>query len=273
MVSGGSLVVDSSTFQENGLYASNAGYGAGLLISYTTAATVTNSLFQDNDSWWGSGLFFWGKSGPLTPFTLRDSVFTGNGWGVSPGLGTGGYAAAIRIASARALLKGNIIRDNRASNDYGALSFNYGDLLLERNTISGNECARTSGLHLSYASPFTVTNNIIVGNLSTYDWLGNNPAVRVVGGNGKFLHNTIASNTADFGILVDTAGIAALTNTIIVSHTLGISVSLGSTAALQGTLWGSWRLGERYRLGRRWRHLDRHGQHLGRSRLYCPQCL
>jgi len=239
MVSGGTLVVDSSTFQENGLYASNAGYGAGLLISYTTAATVTNSLFQDNDSWWGSGLFFWGKPGPQMPFTLRDSIFTGNGFGTSPGAGNGGYAAAIKISSARANLVGNTITNNRASNDYGALSVSSCDLLLERNTITGNINGRTAGLHLNSASPFTVTNNIIAGNVTLNISFRVNPAVRVTGGSGKFLHNTIADNASNYGILVDTGGVAVLTNTIIVSHTLGISVTAGSTARLGATLWGS----------------------------------
>ncbi len=93
--------------------------------------------------------------------------------------------------------------------------------------------------YLNYASPFTVTNNIIAGNLSINISLENNPAVRVIGGSGKFLHNTIAGNTVDYGILVDTGGVAVLTNTIIVSHTLGISVTAGSTARLGATLWGS----------------------------------
>ena len=239
MVGGGTLLVDDSTFQENNAHASNAGYGGGLVISYTTAATVTNSLFQDNDSWWGSGLFFWGKPGPLTPFTLRDSVFMGNGFDTSPGAGYGGYAAAIRISSARANLVGNTITNNRASNDYGALSFNYGDLLMNRNTITGNVNGRTAGLHLSYASPFTLTNNIIAGNVTLNISFRVNPALRVTGGSGKFLHNTIADNKSNYGVLVDSAGVAVLTDTIIVSHTLGISVTSGSTAALQGTLWGS----------------------------------
>ncbi len=61
----------------------------------------------------------------------------------------------------------------------------------------------------------------------------------MVGGSGKFLHNTIADNTGGYGLLVDTAGVAVLTDTIIVSHTLGISVTAGSTARLAATLWGS----------------------------------
>jgi hypothetical protein len=237
MISGGTLVVDASTFQENSAWGKNTSFGGGLVISYTTAATVTNSLFQDNDSWWGGGIHFWGGPGK-TPFTLRNSVFTGNGRNRSPGTGYGGQAGAINVSSARAKLEGNTIRDNYASSDYGALRIIVSDVLLTRNTISGNECAHTSGLYLSDAAPFTVTNNIIAGNLSTTS-SKNYPAVRVVGGSGKFLHNTLAGNHGGYGILVDSAGVAVLTNTIIVSHTLGISVTAGSTARLGATLWGS----------------------------------
>jgi len=238
MVSGGTLVVDSSTFQENSAWASNSSNGGGMVISYTTAATVTNSLFQDNDSWWGGGLYFWGQSGPLAPFTLRDSIFTGNGRGNSPGAAYGGQAGAIYISTAKAKLEGNTIRDNKAFSDYGALRVSSCDVLLRGNIISGNECDHTSGLYLYYASPFTVTNNIIAGNLSTTS-SKNYPAVRVFGGSGKFLHNTIAGNHGGYGILVDSGGVATLTNTIIVSHTLGISVTAGSTSRLGATLWGS----------------------------------
>lgn len=59
------------------------------------------------------------------------------------------------------------------------------------------------------------------------------------GGNGRFLHNTIARNESTYGIRVDYAANLILTNTILVSHTVGITVTTGSTATLEATLWGS----------------------------------
>jgi len=112
-------------------------------------------------------------------------------------------------------------------------------LLLARNVIYDNRAAYTAGLYLLSVSPLTVTNNIIVGNISEYEEWENHPAVRVCGGGGQWLHNTIARNRTVYGIQVDTGASVALTNTILVSHTVGITVAGDSTAALEATVWGS----------------------------------
>ena len=56
---------------------------------------------------------------------------------------------------------------------------------------------------------------------------------------GQILHNTIARNDTAIGIRIEYGAAVALTNTILVSHTMGIQVTSGSTATLEGTLWGS----------------------------------
>jgi len=63
--------------------------------------------------------------------------------------------------------------------------------------------------------------------------------VQVRGGSGQFLHNTIARNGSTYGLLVEAGATIALTNTILISHTVGITVAADSTATLQATLWGS----------------------------------
>jgi len=239
MVEGGTVVVEASTFRANSAWAQRASFGGGLAISRTVAATVTGALFQDNDAWQASGLYFLGDPGGRPPLTLRESTFVGNGRGNSPGRAWGGYAGAMEVAYARAHLEGNTIRDSRASNDDGALAIFSSNVLLARNVIIGNQCGRTSALYLHNTAPFTVTNNIIAGNRSTISALPDTPAVRVGGGSGRFLHNTIARNDSDYGVRVEGGAGVWLTNTILVSHTVGISVTAGSTATLEGTLWGS----------------------------------
>ncbi len=149
-VDGGTLLVEGSEFRWNSGWAQRRSSGGGLSISHTVTATVRGSLFQDNDAWHASGIYF----------TSDDQT------------------------------------------------------------------------------PFTVTNNIIAGNQSTYSWL-ESPVVRVWGGDGTFLHNTAAHNDSAYGFQVDLGASVALTNTILVSHTVGISVTGDSTARLEGTLWGS----------------------------------
>ena len=236
MVEGCTLVVDKSTFRNNSAWAARDCFGGGLAISNTLAATVTASLFQDNDAWTGSGLSFLGVSGDQNTLILRDSTFVGNGYGRGAGRGSGGYAAALWVSKATARIEGNAFTGNHAGNDHGALGISRSDLLLARNVISGNKCARTSGLYLVSVSPFTATNNIIANGIVSWP---QESAVRVVGGNGRFLHNTVARNASPIGFLLGSGAVVTLTNTILVSHTVGISVASGSTAALEATFWGS----------------------------------
>jgi len=245
MVEGGSLLVEASTFRWNSAWARTSAYGGGLSISGTLTATVTDTLFQDNDAWHAGGLYFLGDAGADPPFRLFNSTFADNGWGNSPGSAFGGYAGALRVVNAQAHIRGNVFAGNRASNDYGAVYVYDSELELTGNAITGTQCARTAGLYLHSVSPFTATNNIIADNHSTYYWLSN-PAVNILFSSGRFLHNTIARNQnfgsdvgVAYGLLVDFHSTVSLTNTILVSHTVGISVTAGSTAMLEGTLWGS----------------------------------
>jgi len=237
-VEGGSLVVEDTIFRWNGATAKISSYGGGLSISGTLTVTVTNSLFQDNDAWHASGLYFRGTVGSSSLLTLRDSNFVDNGWGHSAAHQWGGYAAALEVVWARATIEGNTFTHNKAGNDDGAVAVIFSNLQFSRNLLGNNSCARVSAVYLNGVSPFTVTNNIIAGNESTYTWL-QNPAVQVRGSSGQFLHNTIARNASSYGLLVEAGATVALTNTILVSHAVGISVTAGSTATLEATLWGS----------------------------------
>jgi len=234
-VEGGSLTVERATFRWNSAWATGSSLGGGLSISGTLAATITNSLFQDNDAWVGSGLLFEGPSN-RSPLVLLGNVFADNGRGNSVGVAYGGYASAAYIDYARARIENNTFQGG-SGNDWGAVRVSRSDLLFARNVVYNNGSYRTSGLYLSSVSPFTLTNNVIAGNISTSVW--ENAAIQVLGGSGRFLHNTVACNKNAVGLLVQAGASVALTNTILVSHTVGISVGVGSAATLQGTLWGS----------------------------------
>ncbi len=247
MAEGGSLLVQASTFRRNSVWAKISANGGGLAISGTLTATVTDTLFRDNDAWIGGGLYFLGDAHTDSTLRLANNAFIHNGWGTGAGDGYGGYAGAIEVIRARAHIEGNVFRNNRAGNDRGAVSVFDSELTLARNVMVGNQNGRTSALHLSRVSPFTATNNIIAGNQSLYYWL-RYPAVYIGNGSsGQFLHNTIARNRnfsgsnvgVAYGVLVEGNSTASLTNTILLGHTVGISVTTDSTAFLEGTLWGS----------------------------------
>ncbi len=238
-VEGGTLQVEACTFRANSVWAEQGPAGGGLAISATLAATVLDSLFQDNDAWIACGLSFIGTGRNPAPLTVRGNRFLDNGWGNSPGNASGGYYAALEIVNANAQVIDNQFVHNQASNGRGTVSVFYSPLTLARNLIYDNTSFYdASGFYLYFASPFTVTNNLIVDNQSTYYWT-EHQAVRVRGGDGWLLHNTIARNDNTYGVLIDRGATVTLTNTILVSHTVGISVTAGSTVTLEATLWGS----------------------------------
>jgi hypothetical protein len=239
MVEGGTLQVEACRFYSNSANSLHAPSGGGLFISGTLQATVENSVFQDNDAWHGNGLYFRGSDAGRTLLVIRNSRFLDNGWGNSPGAADGGYAGAIRVFRAIARIEDNSFIHNQAVNGYGAVGVSNSELILARNIISGNTSYyEASGLWLSGVSPFTLTNNVIVGNESTYYWRLHQ-SVNIERSRGQMLHNTIAWNHNTYGIRVWDGASVALTNTILVSHTVGITVAAGSTTTLAGTLWGS----------------------------------
>jgi hypothetical protein len=239
MVEGGTLLADGCVFRTNSAWATTSSSGGGLAISATLDAIVESSLFEDNDAWFGSGMYFFGNYGGGEPLAVRNCRFFDNGWQDSPGQAYGGYAGALGVIGGKARVEDNVFVHNQASNGRGAIGILYGEILLARNVIRANQSYYdTSGVSLAHVSPFTATNNLIVENESTYSW-ELHQAVGIVGGTGRMLHNTIARNGNTYGIKLEGGATVALTNTILVSHTVGITVEAGAAASLDGTLWGS----------------------------------
>jgi hypothetical protein len=235
-VEGGTLLVEASTFRRNWGFGTSSSYGGGIAISHTLTTTVAGCQFEDNDTWFGCGVDVVGAGRSQTRFTLTGSTFVNNGRGYSGNPCSGGYAVAIEVSNAHARIEGNTIRGSYGSNDYGAVAVFASDLTLTGNLIIDNNSGRTAALYLHSVNPFAVTNNVIAANRMSS---AGSPAVRVIGGSGQFVHNTIACNEGGPGLLIDSGATVWLTDTIIVSHTLGISVSAGSTVTMEGTLWGS----------------------------------
>lgn len=239
------LVVEDSTFRHNWAYGTSSGRGAGVYVSRTLETRVSRCLFEENDAWHAPGLLVVGKSPSLSTFVLEDSTFLRNGQGASGSGVSCGYSGSASVVDTRARVERNEFRESYAGNDRGALSVFYGALLFDRNLVLDNPCRKTSGLYLSYVAPFTITNNIIAGNLGGTT---SAQAVLVQGGRGQFVNNTIARNCGGFGITAERGAQVAFTNTIVASHTVGISVTAGSTVTIEATLWGygPWQTGTRW---------------------------
>jgi hypothetical protein len=107
--------------------------------------------------------------------------------------------------------------------------------MLSENTVSAN---REGGLFL-FESDALLVNNLLVGNRD--DWEGG--SLYIKGGSPRLVHTTFIRSSDRSGIYVTegrwTSSTVALTNTILVSHTVGITVAEGNTVTLEATLWGS----------------------------------
>jgi uncharacterized repeat protein (TIGR01451 family) len=115
---------------------------------------------------------------------------------------------------------------------------------LNGSIISGNNADAGGGLYL-IDSPITLINSIVAANQATSAGSGLYIAGAHGGATHHLLHNTITRNGGDNGSGIYVAESSwdpvtvALTNTILVSHTLGITVATGNTAMLEATLWGT----------------------------------
>jgi hypothetical protein len=112
-------------------------------------------------------------------------------------------------------------------------------------TISNNRVFSNTGhfygggLYLDYYSDATLTNNVVADNQA--DTAGS--GLYIHNSSPRLLHTTIARNREGDGIGVYVTNsesdysTVALTNTILVSHSVGITVTAGNTATLESTLW------------------------------------
>jgi parallel beta-helix repeat protein len=149
------------------------------------------------------------------------------------------------------------------------------DVTLTSNTIRMNGAHRGGGLYCTPGSTVTLISNWIVGN-TVYDvppqlnvvgdgggiylrscsaslinnvladnqvyGLGHGSGLYALGSSAQLLHTTLASNRGGDGsgvYITGTGSTVALTNTILVSHTVGITAAAGNTATLEATLWGT----------------------------------
>jgi uncharacterized repeat protein (TIGR01451 family) len=113
------------------------------------------------------------------------------------------------------------------------------DTTLVGNIIRDNESTEAGGgISLSQSYSVTLDNDLIADNQSWVTGSG----IYIEGSIAYLRHTTLARNTGGSGLYVTSwskDSTVAMTNTILVSHTVGITVVAGSTATLEGTLWGS----------------------------------
>jgi uncharacterized repeat protein (TIGR01451 family) len=200
--------------------------GGGVYI-VTAAATISNNCVLSNTANRGGGLYL----------SNSDATFTGNTVTSNTANDAGG---GLYVNYSDATLTGNTVAANIAFYG-GGLYLHSSDATLASNTVASNTAYYGGGLLLRISSAM-LTNNVVADNRSNIMGSG----LSVWASSPRLLHTTLARNTGGdgSGVRVSNYGpgyysTVAMTNTILVSHSVGITVTPGNRAILDATLWGA----------------------------------
>jgi len=219
-----------AAFSSNTVSANTASYGGGLYLYYTDPVLSGNAINANIATHSGGGVYM-----DSSDATLSSNIITTNTAGTDGG--------GLYLGLSDATLSGNTVAANAVYSNGGGLYLYWSAAMLSGNIVSGNSAVHNGGgLYLYCYSDTTLTNTVVADNLASTQGSG----LYIHGSSPRLLHSTIARNSGGDGsgvhVTRDCCGYSstiALTNTILVSHTVGITVAAGNTATLEATLWGS----------------------------------
>jgi hypothetical protein len=230
--SGGAIYLyNSPAMINNNTVTSNTvvGMGGGLGLWYSNA-TIYHNTISANTAGWGGALFLWHGDDRVSANIVTSNTALVDGGGMALGY-------------SRAILSNNIVLSNTARDWGGGLKLVGSNATLSGNTVTFNTASLEGGggLYLDQGSNATLINNLVTDNWASSEGSG----LYIQSSSPRLLHNTVARNKGGDGSGVyvtqwsGSHSTVALTNTILVSHTVGITVTPGNTATLEATLWGS----------------------------------
>jgi hypothetical protein len=206
------------------------GAGGGVRLVGGAAPTLRTNWILSNTAQRSGGGIYVGPYGTLPPTIIRNTIADNR---------SGSYGGGIYVKDRPALIQGNVISGNHAVTSGGGIYLTGGTTAqVLRNWILGNGAADDGGGVLVRNSDVYLANNVVADNRAHSSGGG----LYIVGSSSRLLHTTIARNGGGDGSGVCIAGTdstVALTNTILVSHTVGITAAAGNTATLEATLWGT----------------------------------
>jgi parallel beta-helix repeat protein len=252
---GGGVYVISGTvaISNSQVFSNTADYGGGLFLYYSDATLSNNTVISNTASDYdGGGLLVYYSDATLSNNTVISNTAELDGGGLC-------------LYDSGATLRNNTVISNTASNG-GGLCLYDSAARLSGNTVTGNTADPYGGGGLFlYHSDATLSNNIVIANTAKLDGGGlalwynvamltnnvvadnqadrNGSGLYIFASSPRLLHTTIARNVGSSGVYitdwVSNYSTVALTNTILVSHTVGITVAEGNTVTLESTLWYS----------------------------------
>ena len=250
--------------------------GGGVYLREGDAVLQGNVVASNRPNWdWGGGVYLYRSEASLEANQVTDNVArTGGGgvhaWGGAPRLhdnlvsgNTAEWGGGLNLEGGSGDVIGNEVLSNTASYGGGGLCFSGGSASLTGNTVRANSAQYGGGVYLNgtafdlrgnvldandashsggalflYGAEATLTNNTLVDNRAAASGSG----IQCWAGSMRLIHTTIARNdTQDGGggIYLLGGASAALTNTILVGHSVGAYGNGDTAISLHATLWGS----------------------------------
>jgi hypothetical protein len=246
---GGMFVLGSATLSGGQIISNSAHSGGGLYV-YLSGVTLSEMQIIDNSAAWaGGGVFSWDgdvtlNGGEIISNSARSGggvdsggTFTQTGVSIIAHNFASDKGGGVLTGNGRATLSGGQISNNSASQG-GGVYVDQGSVTLNGVQVISNTAGQDGGGILVWQSTAnaTLTNSVVADNRA--DGLGS--GLYIGGSSSRLLHTTIARNRGGDGSGVHVTGTAstvAMTNTILVSHTVGITVAADNTATLEATLW------------------------------------
>jgi uncharacterized repeat protein (TIGR01451 family) len=239
-----------ASLQDNQVFGNTAPFGGGLYLAGAPAILERNTVYG-NTAHDGAGIYLYHTGAALSHNTVISNL-AHDGGGVflynSPALLIGNTISAnvadddvggLAVYQSGATLIGNTLMANAAQDDGGGIGIKRSDgAVLNGNVVFSNTTGGDGGGLFIDGCHASLVNNVVAGNRA--DRLGS--GLYVAGDSLlHLLHTTIAGNRggSTAGLHLTSGSTVALTNTILVSHTVAVSVAAGSTATLEATLWGS----------------------------------
>jgi hypothetical protein len=229
---GGAYFRGDATLTANWIHDNTAGgNGGGVILIHNGDTTLTGNEIYDNSAFWGGGVQTY----------MSDATLSNNDIYLNRAEESGGGANINETDGNHVALVGNRVYSNTAMFGGGVIVGNC-SVTMTGNVIHDNDALQGAGLWFASGAGVLV-NNVLVDNRASMTTTGAG-GLMIAGSDVRMLHTTMARNRGGRvgGILVtDFFGEhsqLAMTNTILVSHTVGIEVNNDEIAALEATLWG-----------------------------------
>lgn len=212
--------------------------GSGLAFNGCYGATISQNTIAGNTAGRDSG----GNGGGLSveesdSVTISRNTIISNTAHYDAGSDEGGEGGGLRTLDASVALDHNLFSANQSSE--AAVWFIETDATLNGDRVIGNlGLDYGSGVILEVADA-TFTNVVIADNQGDAGAEGG--GIYVYASHARLLHTTLARNSGLSSVIVEgeegNPSTLAMTNTLLVSHTVGIHVTEGCTVAVNGVLW------------------------------------